>query len=858
MDSMMPPGPATTTPRGYALVLVMVVLGLLSVGLAAMFNALGTSAKSTGAVIENRRLFYACDGTARGLVKVAKNYLLTTSPTADGLGAALCEGGGGGCAVGSDGRIVLDDDPLPSLRPEGYRVTSLSARSLNPPCTTNTDCGSGGQCFKGATSVKGVCRGVSGLPNGPFRGVPARQDEVLLSVEQQKGEHRCRVQQTLVFGKLSMFQFFVFSDSAYTDWQPGPKSAVRGRVHANGDVCLGGHSGFYLEFITAAGDINPMRSDRCRTPAAEGGDQIFVAARDNATFDVDGFAGTIDPLAADFQQLVEGDRGAAPSWKVHAQSKWARHLLDRAHDVERLKLPILGTPRAQNGLAADGTVQSNNDNLRFLLEPVRTASGVEDSPSVRAQKFADKASIRIIDGVWYVRRNDTDWPGLPIWSDHPGRYKTTASDGVVRDGLDVGQEDVFGAAPRPRRYSAYSLVAGYDGARPPVLTYGVLTSNGGRAVPGFRGAGGFGGFTPVAIANSPRELVEGTRHGFRNGHAQRRLAPGIAENAVSSPANVLPINIDVAALQQALASTEPNELGARLSALGVEFNGIIWVSSTWPGSQGGLGPADLPTLMAQGTVADPMQAAAVTGGQQAVPHALCSDSIAGAPWGGGALRVPGCVGGSRPNAVRIINARWVNFATSTQPALAGPPSLAGAVGQLPQGLTIATPLPLYLLGDQNLSANTTELDMGKPLAQWVPMLVAGDVVHVLSNAWRDEHAPWHRSFADSMFQRRATPTTLNVEVIAGWPVTRAGVYSGGIEDFPRVLEDWNAVTMTVRGSFVVGHNAVYERWPRVSGGNIANPPNRDWAFDSHLEDLSRQPPGAPIYDVTAVKSWQRH
>lgn len=837
--------------RGYALVLVMTVLALLSIGLLAMLNHLTSSALTSAAVIEHRRLFYGCDGTARGMVQVAKAYLRTDVPTAEGLGNAICAEGGGGCTVNADGDFVLEDDPVPLLRPPGFTVSSLSARSMLASCTVDDDCGDDGACFKRPEELKGRCRVVGGLPNGPFRGIPARQDTILLAVEQRRGEHRCRVQQTLTLGKLSMFQFFLFSDSPYTDWQPVPKAVVEGRVHANGDLCLGGGQGLYLETVTAAGDINPTVSNRCRLPPSQGAPLVFIANKDSPTFDQDGSPHSLDPRPSDFRQLLPNDRDRAPSWEVFARNSWSRHVLDRAHDVQTLKLPVLGKPTAQNGFAADGTVHDNADSLRFFVEPVRFRSGTEDEASVRAQKLAEKATIRIIDGVWYVRRNDNDWPGLPIWSDHPGHYVTSAADGLVPEGIAVGQDDILHGGPMPRLYSAYSGSPWHPVERP-VITYGAVANVGsGMWQPSH---------VSSALANSPTQLLEATRRGFRSAHAQAALAtrtPALSENARHTPANVLPINVDVGALQEALDSNRPNELGRVLRDLGVEFNGIVWIGASWPGSEGGYAGTQPATIMAQGEHDDPFQPMPPPGHQRALPRVFCSDSDAGTPFFTFPYMVPNCAFGSRPNAVRTLNARFVHVDHATNPFRSGPPQLRSE-GTLPAGLTIATSLPLYAMGDHNLSANTEELDMGASGAQWVPMLLAGDVVTVLSNAWQDAAAPWHQRIQDTFFLRRATTTTLNVAIMGGWTMTRGGVYSGGVENLLRINESWQNQTLRLRGSLVISHNAVYDQWPRVAGGSFTTPPQRDWAFDKHLENLSLQPPGAPVYDVTAVRSWQRH
>ena len=45
---------------------------------------------------------------------------------------------------------------------------------------------------------------------------------------------------------------------------------------------------------------------------------------------------------------------------------------------------------------------------------------VRDQQAIRQLKLAFQADIRIIDGVWYFNTGDGSFPGLAIYSDHPG------------------------------------------------------------------------------------------------------------------------------------------------------------------------------------------------------------------------------------------------------------------------------------------------------------------------------------------------------------------------------------------------------------------------------------------------------
>ena len=88
-----------THSRGYALILVLMVLALLGVGLGTLLSFQEGSADTTGSLYERRRVFYACDGIGRAATVVAQDYITTGAPSTQGLIDAVCTVGGGGCCA---------------------------------------------------------------------------------------------------------------------------------------------------------------------------------------------------------------------------------------------------------------------------------------------------------------------------------------------------------------------------------------------------------------------------------------------------------------------------------------------------------------------------------------------------------------------------------------------------------------------------------------------------------------------------------------------------------------------------------------------------------------------------------------
>jgi hypothetical protein len=75
--------------------------------------------------------------------------------------------------------------------------------------------------------------------------------------------------------------------------------------------------------------------------------------------------------------------------------------------------------------------------------------------------------------------------------------------------------------------------------------------------------------------------------------------------------------------------------------------------------------------------------------------------------------------------------------------------------------------------------------------------------------------------------------------------TTLGKYSGGMENFPRFLEDWGAANIfTYNGSMVKMFPSLHatNAWGIA---NVYNPPKRNWAFDLNFNDPAKLPPLTP-------------
>ena len=829
--------------RGYSLPFVMLILILLSISLASLLFVLTSGARSTESMLGRRRLFYACDGLSRIAAVSAQNYFTqTTAPTSEALRDFVCLEGGG-----------CDTPMLTGFMSQtpGHTVTNFELSQVN-------------------------ARRSAPLDSGPFEGMMAMQDSVEMTVEIEKNSSgwKCNVKQELALAKISMFQFFLFSDQPYTDWIPGPPMAGDGRVHVNGILCF--HSiypipsgGLWVSRITAAGRLSPGESGpgACRSPSFSDGpvaSRPQIAIVTDPVFDTTpGNDTPVEPETAHFKSFaVRGNNVAA--WRTEAATFNGR-LLDEAHNVVPLRLPVQGAPAVQRGADAD-LAAMDNTTTRLLIDPMKIDNTEESD--VRAQRFAFKADIRIINGVWYLRdRASPQLAGTVIWSDHPGDVTLAADQGIVAE-IPGGQQNIFASGPRPTRYSYYRFDSSNElvttSLSPAaVVSYGTLKRDE-AAHPLWLPASWCGGAnltavdTPCASQSFGERLLAGTRSGFRDGHAAKVIS--------GRGANILPMNFDVGALQNALGDCTNSELGSHfpgtcndLDDTGAEstrrFNGIVYITNTWPKSAATT-PSAVPAQGARGATT----AVAATKTQAVAPEPLCAQTAKSVSTSGFPLQAcadyaaspivdEAAVPGARATAVRVINARNMNVesaATAGRPALVRAGLLDNGVGQ--RGLTIATNLPIYILGDANMSS----VPGGDP---WVPMLVTGDVLSILSNKWKDDDAAWDNSLGTA---RNGKETTIHSAILSGWTPTTSTNYSGGIHNFTRFLEDWAGKPLHIRGSIVVGWSAVYARWRAFCcGPDTYNPPLRDWGYDTNLDDILNQPPGAPLFDVQSTRRWTR-
>jgi hypothetical protein len=153
-------------------------------------------------------------------------------------------------------------------------------------------------------------------------------------------------------------------------------------------------------------------------------------------------------------------------------------------------------------------------------------------------------------------------------------------------------------------------------------------------------------------------------------------------------------------------------------------------------------------------------------------------------------------------------------------------------------ITFATNHPIYVQGHYNNNA------------AWYPSALVGDALTLLSSNWDDAA---HQAVAT--ISPDAVDTDIYAAILAGHSgtpcdheVSPCGItspYGGGLENFPRFLEDWNPPILKFRGSLV---SLTFSQQATGLWGNgpYYSPPVRDWEFDMRFDLPENMPPGTPV------------
>lgn len=172
------------------------------------------------------------------------------------------------------------------------------------------------------------------------------------------------------------------------------------------------------------------------------------------------------------------------------------------------------------------------------------------------------------------------------------------------------------------------------------------------------------------------------------------------------------------------------------------------------------------------------------------------------------------------------------------------------------GLTIVTPQPLYVLGDYNVQTNGGPIVTGQTNSvNTYPAAFMADSITVLAAGWQDLTA----SSANQYYPTRpSSNTTVNAACLEGIVQSVGNNYSGGVENFLRLLQDWRGLKLTYNGSIIVMFQSQYATnlWQAPSGStSYYSAPTRNWSFDTNFLTTTGLPWLTPDFRTVVRSSW---
>lgn len=164
------------------------------------------------------------------------------------------------------------------------------------------------------------------------------------------------------------------------------------------------------------------------------------------------------------------------------------------------------------------------------------------------------------------------------------------------------------------------------------------------------------------------------------------------------------------------------------------------------------------------------------------------------------------------------------------------------------GFTLVTPNPLYVWGNYNCTNPSAY--QSPDTSYSVPAALIADAVTILSTNWSD--ATSFLSFSVNASYWRATNTTVNAAILAGIVPTKSsssGNFSGGVQNFPRLLENWYGATLWLNTSIVCLYNSKEATNRFVGPWVYYAPPARRFLWDTNFLNAAKLPPGTPYVGV---------
>jgi hypothetical protein len=181
---------------------------------------------------------------------------------------------------------------------------------------------------------------------------------------------------------------------------------------------------------------------------------------------------------------------------------------------------------------------------------------------------------------------------------------------------------------------------------------------------------------------------------------------------------------------------------------------------------------------------------------------------------------------------------------------------------MPLGISVATPNPLYIQGNFNATNTATNFNYlsSSNVTGLAPASIECDALTLLSPNWNDANAS---SATVNCSARTATPMTVNAAILAGnvpTTGTTSTTFSGGVQNFCRLLESWSGQTLTLNTSIVCLFSSAMatNQFIQPTGSTSTDyyePPTRHYYFNANYTTSGGLPPGTPFIDRMIRATW---
>ena len=134
-----------------------------------------------------------------------------------------------------------------------------------------------------------------------------------------------------------------------------------------------------------------------------------------------------------------------------------------------------------------------------------------------------------------------------------------------------------------------------------------------------------------------------------------------------------------------------------------------------------------------------------------------------------------------------------------------------------------------------------------------------DSITILSDNWIDANSTFANKPTCTTGGPTPGTTTVNAAMLEGIVRSTNGAYSGGLENFLRLLENWSSsIPLWYNGSIIVMFPSQYATNYWKQTGGYYNPPARQWAFDTNFVQQGGLPPLTPQAKGVIRVNWNAY